>query len=133
MKVSDNFENFKVTLSMNQIQNKIKSFSVKQGYQIVQFYYLSGVREHPLTVHELTLKNIVNLGSLKSENFLQQQIFKKLLTLFQRVTCRGHLEKACDYLRMSLSNNDSVEKLMDPCKFSVIQFIKSHQQIKERT
>ena len=28
------------------------------------------MREHPLTVHELTLKNIVNLGSLKSENFL---------------------------------------------------------------
>ena len=86
----------------------------------MQFFYLTGHREHPSTINELTLKNIENLASLQSENFLQQKLLKKVMILFERVKTRANLEKACDFLRMSLTSSASLEKIMDPHKFSVI-------------
>ena len=107
------------------MSNRVRKFSVKQGYQMLQFQYLQGHKDHPSTVHDLTLKNIENLRSLKTENFNQKELFRKIVKVFQIKLSRSNLEKSCDFLRMSLTKVEDLESLMDINKFSVIQFLKA--------
>ena len=39
---------------------------------------------------------------LKPENVLLKEVFTKLMTMFGRVDTTAKLEKACDFLRMSV-------------------------------
>ena len=45
---------------------------------------------------------MANLKMLRPESVLLKEVFTKLMTMFKRVDTRAKLEKACDFLRMSV-------------------------------